>query len=336
MLGVSKQMLDGPPGDYSLMRFSTARVGKRDSLDAWRQILSRKLLNVSVDTLSAETPFRAETQLRVFDSLRYGSGLFDASVNRRDKRAVAADNDDLIILVNLDDQLSVRQMNSEVILAPGDACVLSCAEPGIYQRREAGRIRAIRVPRTALAHSVAGLEAQLGHAIPHDTPVLNLLTGYLDAIDRCEAYTDRATRELVVGHVHDMLALMLGATGDRAHLATGRGLKAARLRALKDDVARNLERRDLSAATLAGRHNMSLRSLQRVFERQGTTFTSYLLELRLNAMHKRLCDPRNAGRAISDLALDSGFGDMSHFNHNFRKRFGASPSEVRAKAFAQR
>lgn len=139
-------MLDGPPGDYSLMRFSTARVGARDRVDAWRHILSRKLLNVSVDSLSEATAFRAKTQLRVFDGLRYGSGLFDASINRRDRRAVAADNDDLMIIVNLDDRLLLRQMDGEVMLDAGDASVLSCAEPGVYQRREAGRIRAIRVP----------------------------------------------------------------------------------------------------------------------------------------------------------------------------------------------
>jgi AraC-like DNA-binding protein len=325
-------MLDGPPEDYRLMRFSTAQVGSRDRVDAWRHILSRKLLHVSVDSLSDTEAFRAETQLRVFDGLRYGSGLFDASINRRDRRAVAADNDDLMIIVNLDDRLLLRQMEDEVTLGAGDASVLSCAEPGIYQRREAGRIRAIRVPRAALVRSVADVETRLGHVIPHDTPLLNLLTGYLDAIDRSDSYANRTTRELVVSHVHDILGLMLGAAGDAAHAAVGRGLKAARLRALKDDIVRNLERRDLSAASLAIRHNMSMRSVQRAFEQQGTTFTAYLLDLRLKAMHQRLCDPRNAGCAISDLALDCGFGDMSHFNHNFRRRFGTSPSEMRLRA----
>jgi AraC-binding-like domain len=193
-------MLDGPPEDYRLMRFSTTQVGSRDRVDAWRHILSRKLLHVSVDSLSDAEAFRAETQLRVFDGLRYGSGLFDASINRRDRRIVAADNDDLMIIVNLDDRLSVRQMEDEVTLGAGDACVLSCAEPGVYQRREAGRIRAIRVPRAALVHSVADIETRLGHAIPHDTPLLNLLTGYLDAIDRSDSYANRTTRELVVSH----------------------------------------------------------------------------------------------------------------------------------------
>jgi AraC-like DNA-binding protein len=58
--------------------------------------------------------------------------------------------------------------------------------------------------------------------------------------------------------------------------------------------------------------------------------------LRLDAMHRKLSDRQQAARAISDLALDCGFGDMSHFNHSFRRRFGATPREVRDQARKQR
>jgi AraC-like DNA-binding protein len=44
-----------------------------------------------------------------------------------------------------------------------------------------------------------------------------------------------------------------------------------------------------------------------------------------------LCDSRQAHRSISEIALSSGFGDVSYFNRAFRRRYGASPSEVRTK-----
>src|SRR5690348_14009852 len=124
-------MLDGPAADYALMRFSTSRIAPRDQMDAWRHILSRKLLRVSVDGRTAGPSFRAETKLRILDDLRYGAGLFDASVNRRDRHLVASDNDDLLILINQDDRLGIRQMEQDVSLRPGEACLLSCAEPGV-------------------------------------------------------------------------------------------------------------------------------------------------------------------------------------------------------------
>ena len=325
-------MLDGPAADYALMRFSTSALAPRDQMDAWRHILSRKLLRVSVDGRTAGPSFRAETKLRILDGLRYGNGLFDASVNRRDRHLVASDNDDLLVLINLDDRLAIRQMDRDVSLGPGEACVLSCAEPGVYERRSAGRIGAVRIPRNALVQGVRDIEGHLGRPIASDTPLLRLLAGYLEAIDRTRSYPVAEERALIVQHVHDILALLLGARGDEGHAAAGRGLKAARFRALKDDVARNIDRRDLTAASIGARHNMSVRSVQRAFEHAGTTFTAYLLELRLNAMHRKLGDRQLAARAISDLALDCGFGDMSHFNHSFRRRFGATPREVREQA----
>jgi AraC-like DNA-binding protein len=42
-----------------------------------------------------------------------------------------------------------------------------------------------------------------------------------------------------------------------------------------------------------------------------------------------LLDPRHAHQSIGAIAYASGFGDLSHFNHAFRRRYGATPSEVR-------
>jgi AraC-like DNA-binding protein len=44
-----------------------------------------------------------------------------------------------------------------------------------------------------------------------------------------------------------------------------------------------------------------------------------------------LTTPNRSDRTISAIAFDAGFGDLSHFNRLFRRRFGATPSEVRAE-----
>jgi AraC-like DNA-binding protein len=43
-----------------------------------------------------------------------------------------------------------------------------------------------------------------------------------------------------------------------------------------------------------------------------------------------LTHPRYAGMTVSAIAFAAGFGDLSHFNRDFRRRYGATPSEVRA------
>ena len=53
---------------------------------------------------------------------------------------------------------------------------------------------------------------------------------------------------------------------------------------------------------------------------------------RLARAHRMLTDPRHVGRPVSAIAFDVGFGDLSHFNRTFRRRYGATPSDVRAAA----
>jgi hypothetical protein len=58
-------------------------------------------------------------------------------------------------------------------------------------------------------------------------------------------------RRLFTAHIHDLVALSLGATRDAANIAHGRGMRAARLQAAKAFITRNIRRADLSAKTVA-------------------------------------------------------------------------------------
>ncbi|RUX33774.1 helix-turn-helix domain-containing protein, partial [Mesorhizobium sp. M7A.F.Ca.CA.002.09.1.1] len=39
-----------------------------------------------------------------------------------------------------------------------------------------------------------------------------------------------------------------------------------------------------------------------------------------------------AGRSITAIAYEAGFNDLSYFNRAFRRRYDATPSDVRAAA----
>jgi len=43
-----------------------------------------------------------------------------------------------------------------------------------------------------------------------------------------------------------------------------------------------------------------------------------------------LTDPSHLHLAIIDIAFAVGFSDVSHFNRTFRRRFGETPSGIRA------
>ena len=87
----------------------------------------------------------------------------------------------------------------------------------------------------------------------------------------------------------------------------------------------------LTGASLSAqaRHRVTTRYVQLLFEHEGTTFSEYVLNKRLARAHRMLSDPRYVGWTVSAIALEAGFGDVSYFNRCFRRRYGATPTQLR-------
>jgi len=142
----------------------------------------------------------------------------------------------------------------------------------------------------------------------------------------------RAIAPLVGRLVHDLIAATVGATRDALASAERRGIRAARLRAIMADITANLDDCDLKVADVAQRQRVTTRYVHKLFEREGLTFSAFLLDRRLSRAHRFLSEPRLADLKISSVAFDVGFGDLSYFNRVFRRRYGATPSEIRQAA----
>jgi AraC-like DNA-binding protein len=86
----------------------------------------------------------------------------------------------------------------------------------------------------------------------------------------------------------------------------------------------------LSLGSLAREARLSPYHFLRTFERiTGVTPHQYVLRLRLRRAATALAtEPAK----VLDVALDSGFGDLSNFNHAFRAEFGVSPRAYRRQA----
>jgi transcriptional regulator GlxA family with amidase domain len=88
----------------------------------------------------------------------------------------------------------------------------------------------------------------------------------------------------------------------------------------------NLQEPELSVAQIANAHHVSPRTISRVFAAHGTTPMNFLWQERLQACHRILAEGK--ARNITQVALDHGFSDMSHFSLAFRKTFGYTPSSL--------
>jgi AraC-like DNA-binding protein len=320
-----------PPRPKGPVRFCFDDMPERERPTLLRECFARVGVHYEFAP-PRDAPFHVDLALNPFPGLLVGVGRLQA-LRRRGTRELAAQmSDDAALLVNLRGAHRVEQRNQDIVLSEGEAAFTSCSDVSTIVHGGDSEMLVLRLPKAGIAPLVDGLDDGWARRIPGDMPALRLLRSYLThAWDKQAAAGPDLQRSLVT-HVYDLLAVMMGTGPDITALAQERGLAAARLQAIKRDIDRDLAEPDLSLASLASRYCCTERSIQRLFEAEGTTFTDYVLAQRLACAHRALADRRRQAEKISMVALDCGFGDVSYFNRAFRRRYGVAPSDVRAQA----
>ena len=315
--------------EFRSIRFSTANLPERQRISAWREHYARTALRVEIEP-HENAPFDCMLTSCTLPDLQILLAQMSAVRVLRTRELAADGNDDLALIINRAGLLAGSARGHDVVLGEGDAVLLSSDEASIFQRNASGSSLALRVPRATLVGNVVDLEDVIMRPIPRAAAALRLLESYTGAILDDELVGLPEIRSTAVAHVHDLVALTLGATAGAAERSEIGGVPAARLKLAKLFVANNSNRQALGVRHVAEHLRVAERTVQQLFERDGTTFSAFLLAQRLSRARRMLIDPKYEGSAISTIAYDVGFGDLSYFNRSFKLRFGATPREVRA------
>jgi len=311
---------------FELSYFATDQFPEGDRVDAWRATYGR---GMDVWPL-VDAPFTSSLTLQSLPGLGIVYGT-SSPVRYQRVRAQAVTND-LTLMVHLEGRATISQRGRDLIVGDGEAVLLSGEEIGGAIVPEKLNFLALHLPRAVLRPMVADLDREFLRHIRRENASLRLLVRYLAALREPGILATAELRRLAVTHVHDLVAMMIGAGREAYEIAKGRGVRAGRLRALVDDIAGRLGDAKLSVGMLAVRHRISPRYIRKLFEAEGTTFSDFVRGQRLALAHRFVCDPRRNDQTISGIAFECGFGDLSHFNQAFRRQYDATPSEVRAAA----
>jgi AraC-like DNA-binding protein len=278
-----------------------------------------------------DVPFQASSTSLSLPGLQLIKAASSPARISRTGEYLADGNDDAVLAINGAGVVAVASGGRELILHEQEAILIMGDEPTSYRRATPGHSLALRVPRAMLRSIVARADESVMRLVPRDRGALVLLSRYSGWLLKVGASLEPELLNLCVKHIQDVLALTLGAANDFEEIARTRGLRAARLRMAKAYIAEHSHRRELSVGGVAAHLCVTARYLQRLFEEDDTTFSEFLLTQRLARAHQRLCDPDSVHAAISTIAYDVGFGDLSYFNRRFRRLYGLTPREVRGE-----
>lgn len=268
--------------------------------------------------------------IRSFPGLGLLSGAVHGVRHEHKRRDSGDGNDDFSLHINLSGHSMVESRRGETTLREGDAMLLSYSASRMISRPGLVDHHILRLPRASLAPLVRDIDDAVLRPIARGTGALSLLTHYVGAIFEDPVLDAPEMRQAIAGQICDLVALTLGATRDARAVAEGRGVRAARLQAIRADIEDNLTDGGLSATGVARRLGISDSYIRKLFDSEGTSFSEYVLARRLLRARRMLTDPRWGDRTIATIAFETGFGDLSYFNRTFKRRYGATPSDIRA------
>jgi AraC-like DNA-binding protein len=268
-------------------------------------------------------------KLRKFNDLGLLSGTVEGVRHEHARRYSGDGDDDFSFHMNICGDSHVAGARGETVLRDGDAMLLRYSVSRVISRPKPVDHRVIRLPRAALSPLVPNIDNAVLLPIRRGTGMTRLLKAYVDTMFDDPALAISDSRRLVAVHLCDLIAVTLGATRDAMAEAEGRGVRAARLTAIKIDIEAHLAYSDLSPGAVAKRQRISDSYIRKLFGDEGTSFSEYVLVRRLVRAHRMLTDRRWAKTGIATIAYEAGFGDLSYFNRAFKRCYGITPSDTR-------
>ncbi len=214
-------------------------------------------------------------------------------------------------------------------LRPGDIVYGPTGRDAGLSLLTSSRVLFVNAPRVALDHRlIAPTTLHLGRFCAA-SGLGRVFSGLLRATaDALADLTSDALRPVELA-VTEFLLANLAADGSPASLGGAGAARAAHLHRLCQAIETRLSDPGLTLNQIARQDGISGRSLQKLFARADTSFSSYVRDRRLERCRLDLTSPACAGLSISEIAFRWGFNGSAYFSRAFKERYGLSPREHR-------
>jgi AraC-like DNA-binding protein len=315
-----------------MQRLSTRDVPARQRLAYVHDFIARNWAGMHFDPLESDL----QVDISVFtlpDGVALARARYPAFVARRSRELLRDGRDNYMLgILSEDHDVSVEGREAFTVRA-GDLILLNEATWFEMRHARASSVDVISLASREITQRLPRLALQPCFHIPRAAQGAELLAGYANLLRHTPPQGEAA--RMAARHIHDLVATVLEDSAGHAGERAASSIRTARLELARQDIRRHAHDAELDVHAVARRQGVSARHIQGLFEQDGTTFTQFLRDTRLELAWQCLANADDA-RGIATLAFECGFTDLSHFNRSFRRRYGVTPSDVRAQALLRR
>ncbi|MEV5451488.1 helix-turn-helix domain-containing protein [Streptomyces sp. NPDC052535] len=313
--------------------FDSQDLPVSDRVEAWRDITASSLMP---NEFSIDCPAQFQASLRAVDmsGAQVTALTYTSMRSRRTTQLIRRSDPEMYAVgLILRGEQVIRQNRREAPIGAGDLTVYSTSHPFeavVDTRQGTAASVVVQIPRAMVPLSSNRVAQLMAVRISGREGISRMLAGFLSPLTDTGPYRPADGQRLgsvLTDLVTAWLAHHIGAE-DQTPAETRQRMQ---LLEIQEFIRRHLGNAELSPATVAAAHHISLRTLYRLFSTHahGATVASYIRCQRLTCARRDLADPRLATRPVHAIAARWGFTRPADFTRAFRTAYGTTPTDYR-------
>ncbi|MCP3674893.1 MAG: helix-turn-helix domain-containing protein, partial [Gammaproteobacteria bacterium] len=225
----------------------------------------------------------------------------------------------------------VNQYGREALLNPGDFVLCSSSEPYKLHFPSDYQQVVLSIPQSLLREMFQVPDDYLGRKMDSGIPMHGILSQFVNSLAQCMDLLEPATVQRLEANILDLLITSLQT---ERSISAPPPINAAdkHLHQIKQFIGLNLKDRRLTPDFIAQAEGISKRYLHKLFMDESVSVSRYIQLRRLEECQRVLSNVSMQHLSTTEIALDCGFGDISHFHRCFKSQYKITPRQFRLQA----
>ncbi len=311
--------------------FTTVGVEPAQRLAYWTDGVCDTYVQLDCDAIGDAARFEGEIAADTLATLKLSRVTAGAQRVRRTPAKIArASEDYFLVSIQTQGCGSVVQDGRVARLAPGDFALYDSTRPYELRFDAAFQQYVLMLPGPTLRTALTDTPSLTACAVSGRRGAGHLMIGMIETLSAEIATLAPESAAAVADSVTQILIAGLSTLPGARQPPVSR-LVALHRQQVKALVRERLRDPDLTVAGIAVRLGVSPSTLHRAWAGEACSLADWIQTERLEAARRDLCAAQQRLRRVSELAYSWGFKDAAHFSRSFRRRFGCSPRELRAR-----
>ncbi|MCX4399922.1 helix-turn-helix domain-containing protein (plasmid) [Streptomyces sp. NBC_00053] len=301
-------------------------------MEGWAETTALAMVTTQMRFLD---PNHLTARLRVssLGDMQLSALSYSSLVSRRTPTLVRRSDPELfqLALVNRGRQ-HLEQAGRSVALNGGQMVLYDSSLPfeaGVEAGLPAADSLVLQFPKKLLPLRCNQITRLLAVPLSARSGIGRLLARFLTDLSEDDANYTLQDRARLQATVVDLVSTVLAHHLDEGRMAPPHSQQRILFLRVSSYVQEHLGCENLTPASIAAAHQVSLRTLHRLFESNGTTVGSFIRQQRLERVRRDLAAAHLSHLPAHALGARWGYSDPAAFTRAFRNAYGAPPGKYR-------